>query len=47
MSDSTHDPGIRDELKGRRGTFHSDEEKQFRNVDGYENAVAAGITTRC
>lgn len=47
---ATHDPGMRNAPKGRRGpglrvgnklagTFHADGERQFWNVDGYDNAI--------
>lgn len=47
---ATHDPGMKNEPKGWRGpglrsgaklsgTFHADGERQFWNVNGYENAV--------
>ena len=47
---ATHDPGMKHEPKGWRGpglrvgqklsgTFHADGERQFWNVNGYENAV--------
>lgn len=47
---ATHDPGVKSEPKGWRcpglrtgsklsGTFYVDGERQFWNIDGYENAV--------
>lgn len=47
---ATHDPGTRDEPKGRRrpglrlpgklaGTFHANEKQQFWNISGYDRAI--------
>ena len=52
---ATHDPGMKDEPKGWRGpglrlgsklsgTFHEGGERQFWNVDGYEDAVVIELT---
>lgn len=52
---ATHDPGIRDEPKGWRGpglrmgsklsgAFHAEGERQFWNVNGFENAVVIELT---
>lgn len=52
---ATHDPGMKNEPKGWRGpglrigqklsgTFHADGERQFWNVEGYENTVVIELT---
>lgn len=51
---ATHDPGMKQEPKGRRGpglrvpgklagTFHTDGERQFWNVSGFEGAVVVEL----
>ncbi|MCX2163864.1 hypothetical protein [Corynebacterium auriscanis] len=51
---ATHDPGMKEEPKGFRapglrigqklsGTFHSDGERTFYNVNGFENALVVEL----
>lgn len=52
---ATHDPGMKNAPKGWRGpglrlgdklagTFHADGERQFWNVDGYDNAIVVELS---
>ena len=52
---ATHDPGMKQAPKGWRGpglrlgdklsgTFHADGERQFWNVDGYDNVIVIELT---
>ncbi len=52
---ATHDPGMKKAPKGWRGpglrlgdklsgTFHADNERQFWNVDGYDNVIVIELT---
>ncbi len=53
---ATHDPGMKKAPKGWRGpglrlgdklsgTFHADGERQFWNVDGYDNVIVIELTS--
>ncbi len=52
---ATHDPGMKHAPKGWRGpglrlgdklsgTFHADDDRQFWNVDGYDNVIVIELT---